>query len=620
MRRLARMRELEVWIAWVRLGGVLFAFLEVGIFAPGYPGNYEAYASATTGVFAVGGMALWQLTRRAYRPVVGLVALVFDLCVIAAYSTVYPYEYGAPTRWALILVVIEGALRYGLRGGVSLSVVLLPFLVFLEWWRAHEFGGPHFITDRVTFPFGIFVLSGIIVGWLARRPGGEAELADARAPRGRELRDQLGRRVDVLEAANRCARALGSSLEVDRAFSAFIRELGGLISFDRVTIVLVDGDRAEVMATAGRGADSVFPPRSTRPFAGSAMEEGCWRAAWSTGSPCGRPRTRRKRRFSDDEVELATLLGRLVASAVQNIRAYEAERKTVEELRRLWALRADRVSLVSHELRSPMAAVIGPGRTLQGRWRQLSAEQRQSFLAVIADETTRLSNLIADVLDTSRIEAGTFSYAFSDVDVALVREVVSAAAVGQDEVRVLADVNGILPSVRGDASASDRFCRTSSTTRSSSPRSTAPCTSQRAPMTDGCASRSPTRGGRAARGPALDLREVRPLDPRRREAGQRARPVHRPFDRRGARRLDRRQREVEAWSDLHAALAARIGLRSGRVDARRRARSGAPLPVRRCVRADRLARARPLRPGRRGSLRRAIRGSRPASRRAQSHP
>lgn len=181
MRRLARMRELEVWIAWVRLGGVLFAFLEVGIFAPGYPGNYEAYAWATTGVFAVGAMALWQLTRRAYRPVVGLVALVFDLCVIAAYSTVYPYEYGAPTRWALILVVIEGALRYGLRGGVSLSVVLLPFLVFLEWWRAHEFGGPHFITDRVTFPFGIFVLSGIIVGWLVRRPGGQAELAGARA-------------------------------------------------------------------------------------------------------------------------------------------------------------------------------------------------------------------------------------------------------------------------------------------------------------------------------------------------------------------------------------------------------------------------------------------------------
>lgn len=99
-----------------------------------------------------------------------------------------------------------------------------------------------------------------------------------------------------------------------------------------------------------------------------------------------------------------------------------------------------------------MAAVIGAARTLEGRWRELSAEHRRSFLALIADETTRLSNLIADVLDTSQIEAGTFSYSFRDVDVGkLVHEVVAAAGVGQDEVRVHADVSGSLPSVRGDA-------------------------------------------------------------------------------------------------------------------------------------------------------------------------
>src|SRR5205814_3299988 len=63
--------------------------------------------------------------------------------------------------------------------------------------------------------------------------------------------------------------------------------------------------------------------------------------------------------FAPEELELIALLGRLVATAVQNIRAYEAERSTADELRRLSALRADFVSLVSHELRSPMAAVIG---------------------------------------------------------------------------------------------------------------------------------------------------------------------------------------------------------------------------------------------------------------------
>ena len=47
-------------------------------------------------------------------------------------------------------------------------------------------------------------------------------------------------------------------------------------------------------------------------------------------------------------------------------------RHTVDELRRLSALRADFVSLVSHELRSPMAAVIGAARTLHERWRELT--------------------------------------------------------------------------------------------------------------------------------------------------------------------------------------------------------------------------------------------------------
>ena len=155
--------------------------------------------------------------------------------------------------------------------------------------------------------------------------------------------------------------------------------------------------------------------------------------------------------FVPEELELIALLGRLVATAVQNIRAYEAERSTADELRRLSALRADFVSLVSHELRSPMAAVIGAARTLQGRWRELTAEQRQSFLALIGDETSRLANLIGDVLDTSRIEAGTFSFTFSDVDLAeLLRDVVAAAELAQDEVALSTQVSGSLPQVRGD--------------------------------------------------------------------------------------------------------------------------------------------------------------------------
>jgi len=56
------------------------------------------------------------------------------------------------------------------------------------------------------------------------------------------------------------------------------------------------------------------------------------------------------------------------------------------------------------------------------------------------------------VLDTSRIESGTFDYVFSDVDLAvIVRDSAAAAEIGQDEVRLTSELPTTLPRVRGDA-------------------------------------------------------------------------------------------------------------------------------------------------------------------------
>ena len=479
-------RKAEQWLAYVRLGGVLFAMLVVGIFSTGYPPGYQRAAWIVTAVFSLGSVLIFAAARKASdRALVplSLAALTFDLAVISAYAILYSYEYGSPTRWALMFVVLEAALRYGLLGSAVVTILLLPILAFAEWWRADRFGPPNFKSDRISFPFGVLLLSGLVVGWLVKRLHSEAGVAQLRLEEAEELRDTLGRRVDVLEAANRCARALGSSLEVDEAFNAFIREVRGLVPFDRIAVVLVEGERLQVLATAGKGTDEVFPAGSVRPLTGSIYEavaagQTVYRrdirdrqypeeaelldlglrsrltAPLLVGShPIGLVSFSRSEAdaFSAEEVELVSLIGRLAATAVQNIRAYDAERHTVEELRRLSALRADFVSLVSHELRSPMAAVIGSARTLQQRWRELTPEQRESFLALIADETNRLASLIGDVLDTSRIDAGTFSYAFDDVDISeIVEESVASAMVGQDEVRVLASVHQPLPRVRGD--------------------------------------------------------------------------------------------------------------------------------------------------------------------------
>ena len=487
MRNPGRMREVERWLAFVRLAGVPFALFQVAI-GSNYPRGYEGWAWFITGCFAAGSLVLLWLSQRDWplrsQTVLGGGALAFDFAIVSAYILLYNFEQGTPVRQIMFLPLVEAALRYAIPGALGLAAVSAPVMAGYELLRERRVTPHHYHVDYVTLQIGVELLMALIVGWLVQRLRSQTVVAETRAGEAERLRDQLGRRADVLEAANRCARALSSSLELDQAFDAFIREVRGLVSFDRMAIVLSEEGSAQVMAVSGAGAEEVLPPGSARPIRGTLLEEllrsgravyrrdmGAaeypeeeeflelgLRSRFATPLLLGaRPIgmlslvRREPEAFSPEEMELVELLGRLVASAVQNIRAYEAERKTVEELRRLSALRADFVSLVSHELRTPMAAVIGSARTLQQRWRELTADQRESFLELIAAETGRLATLISDVLDTSRIDAGTFTFRFSDVDLAeLVRDSVASAEVGSDEVGLRAEVRDPLPVVRGD--------------------------------------------------------------------------------------------------------------------------------------------------------------------------
>ncbi|HEY7694164.1 MAG TPA: ATP-binding protein [Gaiellaceae bacterium] len=480
-----RRAHAERWLAWVRLLAVPFVVFQALVAGP-YTTGEGVWLWAATVVFAVGAVVILVLAHRALdeRSLrrLGLAALLFDFVVISAFILALHYQPTTPIRQVMILVLVEAAFRYGIPGGLLLAAASVPVLLGFEWLRDRHFHeGVRW--ENVAVQVCIEVMIALVVGWLVQRLRAEATVANDRVKEAEGLRDELDRRTHVLDAANRCARALGSSLELDEAFGAFIGELSSLVPFDRTAIMLLEEGHVRVMATAGLRHDEVLRPGESLP-AGALVEhvlrtgETVYRrdmrdqlypeeatltaiglrsrvaAPLLLGTtPIGMLSILRRRRdaFDEDDVELAALLGRLLASGVQNIRAYESERATVAELRRLSALRADFVSLVSHELRSPMAAVIGAARTLEERWRELSVEQRSAFLALIADETNRLATLIGDVLDTSRIEAGTFSYRFAEVDVGeLVQATVAGFSLHQDDVTVTAHAGDQLPSVRGD--------------------------------------------------------------------------------------------------------------------------------------------------------------------------
>jgi signal transduction histidine kinase/CheY-like chemotaxis protein len=102
------------------------------------------------------------------------------------------------------------------------------------------------------------------------------------------------------------------------------------------------------------------------------------------------------------------------------------------ELRRLDELKSEFLAMVSHELRTPLTAIIGYSRLLMRQVHgQLTPKQLEHQEAIFRG-AQRLSDLINDLLDVSRLEAGRIELAPRPTDVALIVEqaaaVVSVAA------------------------------------------------------------------------------------------------------------------------------------------------------------------------------------------------
>jgi two-component system sensor histidine kinase KdpD len=127
--------------------------------------------------------------------------------------------------------------------------------------------------------------------------------------------------------------------------------------------------------------------------------------------------------------ELAGLRQRIAVlekSKAGNKQADEAKVREISVLKEVDRLRSELLANISHELRTPLASIKGFVSTLLRTDTKWSEEEQQDFLKTIDQETDRLTRLISDMLDISRIDAGALKLTRTKYTVSEILDLISS--------------------------------------------------------------------------------------------------------------------------------------------------------------------------------------------------
>lgn len=222
------------------------------------------------------------------------------------------------------------------------------------------------------------------------------------AARERARRQEARRRADDAALLYELSRALGDD-DLDRAIRGAAERLQAAFGLLGCAVVVEDagggartraqvGVLAEPPSVEAGGAHHESPPVLTLPIALGERRLGYLRLVG-------------RRAVSEDDARLLATIVDQLAVAIERERLH-AEARQAEILRRADELRQALLSSVTHDLRTPLAAIKASAGSLLQPTIEWDPEERRSFLMTIDREVDRLNRLVGNLLDMSRIEGG----------------------------------------------------------------------------------------------------------------------------------------------------------------------------------------------------------------------
>lgn len=160
----------------------------------------------------------------------------------------------------------------------------------------------------------------------------------------------------------------------------------------------------------------------------------------------------------DDELEMLRTAAELVA-------AYWSRAESRRRLEQLVSSKDEFIASISHELRTPVTAILGMAETLRERRADLTNEEADEFVSVIAEQSGELAAIVADLLVAARADIGQVHVHTERVDLRLETEAVlrglSRLQLGEvpieGDVAAIADPLRLRQIVRNLASNANRY-------------------------------------------------------------------------------------------------------------------------------------------------------------------
>ncbi|MEZ5816600.1 MAG: DUF4118 domain-containing protein [Hyphomicrobiaceae bacterium] len=347
-----------------------------------------------------------------------------------------------------IVCVVAAAVAFGTWTGLALAA--LSFLAY------NFFFIPPVFTFTIADPRELFALFVFLV---------VALLTGSLAGRMREVAAAAKRRADALQALNEFAAELSGSRDEAAILAALARQ--AVSSLDGVAVVLTRSGEEVTQAAAWPhamelgSAEAQAALRAMRSGEAEYPEAAGWgegRIEWHPVSgvhdvpavlgfaPAGSNRSL----DADDRAILETLL-RHAALALERTDherlALRARHETERE-----RLRSALLSSLSHDLRTPLASIVGAVTSLRQLGSRMTQDGRDDLLAAIEEEALRLSHFVANLLQMTRLESGDIDLVGDWVDIGdVVRAAIGRAKQLRPEPSIETSLPPQVPPLRGDA-------------------------------------------------------------------------------------------------------------------------------------------------------------------------